>query len=108
MTTHPAPNGSDWYEPAVATDPLTRALTAAVTDAVGRALDARLPRVAVTTAEAAEMLGVSVATVGRMLRAGELRRLRCEAQVGVVTVESIYAVAGWPVVPITTGLSVVA
>lgn len=108
MTTHPAPNGSDWYEPAVAADPLTRALTAAVTDAVKRALDARVPRVAVTQAEAAEMLGVSVATVGRMLRAGELRRLDCEAQVGVVTVASVYQVAGWPVVPIGTGLSVVA
>ena len=71
------------------------ALAETVEAAVGRALAGHLPRLTLTRAEAAEILGVSTGTVDAKVRDGSLATIAA----GRITLASVLALAGWPVAP---------
>ena len=70
-------------------------IASTVADAVGRALSAHLPRLTLTRAEAADLLGVSTTTVDQRVRAGDLDTIAA----GRITLASVLALAGWPLTP---------
>lgn len=89
----------------VAADPVTQALIGPLEQAVRNVLDEHLPKLTLTRAEAAELLGVSTTTVDQFLAAGQLDRIAA----GRITLASALRLAGWPIesAPLASPLSTV-
>ncbi len=84
---------------AVAADPVTQALLPPLEAAVANVLAGHLPKLILTRAEAAHVLGCSTYVVDQFLAEGRLDRIAA----GRITLASVLRVAGWPIEPAPVG-----
>jgi phage baseplate assembly protein W len=98
VTVRRPPTVQDLVDGQVHTDPLTRALMDAAEAGARKALAGHEPRMLLTRAEAAEILGLSCTVVSELAAAGDLDRRN-----GRITRASLYRYCGWPVVPAAVG-----
>ncbi len=83
----------------VSSDPVTLALSEVVAAAVTEALaQARLPKLAFTRSEVADLLGIDRKIVSAMVADGRLRTLGPEPQ-AKITIGSLLNLVGWPIAP---------
>lgn len=80
-------------------DTLTASIADAAERGARRALADHTPRLVLRRLEAAEMLGVSTTMVDAMCADGRLSTIAA----GRITLASVLAAAGWPVVPASVG-----
>ena len=89
----------DHVRRSVTADPVTQALLPPLEQAVRNVLAGHLPKLTLTRAEAAALLGVSASRVDQWLATGDLDRIAA----GRITLASTLALAGWPLAPAPVG-----
>lgn len=88
----------DVLQARVSNDPVTAALSDVVAAAVGDALHSRLPRLAFTRQEVAQMLGCDPSTVTSMIESGRLRTI-LDGPRSKVPIGALLDLVGWPMAP---------